>query len=75
MRGTNSRKQIHAIEASRGEADYLAKQYQERLGDYLNQPENARRLFDPAAPGEPRGNAAELRGAIARGIDRPARAA
>ncbi len=49
------------IEASRGEADYLAKQYQERLGDYLNQPENARRLFDPAAPGEPRGAAAEQR--------------
>jgi hypothetical protein len=49
------------VEASRGEADYLAKQYQDRLGDYLNQPENARRLFDPAAPGEPRGNAAEQR--------------
>ncbi len=37
------------IEASHSEADYLAKQYQERLGDYLNQPENARSLFDPAA--------------------------
>src|ERR1700693_6304881 len=49
------------LEAARGEADYLAKQYQERLGAYLNQPDNARRLFDPAAPGEPRGNAAELR--------------
>src|ERR1700674_2769550 len=49
------------IEASRGEADYLAKQYQERLGDYLNQPENARRLFDPAAPGEARGSGTELR--------------
>jgi hypothetical protein len=49
------------IEASRGEADYLAKQYQERLGDYLNQPENARRLFDSAAPGEPRGSATEMR--------------
>ena len=49
------------VEASRSEADYLAKQYQERLGDYLNQPENARRLFDPAAPGEPRGSAAEMR--------------
>jgi len=49
------------VEASRGEADYLAKQYQERLGDYLNQPENARRLFDSAAPGEPRGAAAEQR--------------
>jgi hypothetical protein len=49
------------IEASRGEPDYIAKQYRERLGDYLNQPENARRLFDPAAPGEPRGSAAEMR--------------
>ena len=48
------------IEASRGEADYLAKQYQERLGDYLNQPENARRLFDPTALGDARGGA-ELR--------------
>ena len=45
------------IETSRGEADYLAKQYQDRMGDYLNQPENARRLFDPAAPGEPHGSA------------------
>ena len=52
------------IEASRGEADYLAKQYQERLGDYLNQPENAHRLFDSAAPGEPRGTAAEQRGRL-----------
>jgi hypothetical protein len=49
------------LEVSRGETDYLAKQYQERMGDYLNQPENARRLFDPAAPGEPRGSAAEQR--------------
>ena len=61
MRGANSKKPNPRIEAARGEADYLAKQYQERLGDYLNQPENARRLFDPAAPGEPRGSAAELR--------------
>jgi hypothetical protein len=49
------------IEASRGEADFLAQQYQERLGDYLNQPENARRLFDVAAAGEPRGAGTELR--------------
>ena len=49
------------IEAARGKADYLAKQYQERLGDYLNQPENARRLFDPNAPGKERGAAAETR--------------
>ena len=49
------------VEASRGETDYLAKHYRERLGDFLNQPDNARRLFDPAAAGEPRGPAAELR--------------
>jgi hypothetical protein len=52
------------VEASRGEADFLAKQYQERLGDYLNQPENARRLFDPAAPGQARGNSTDLRGRL-----------
>jgi len=49
------------IETARGEADYLTKQYQERLGDYLSQPENARRLFDPNAPGEERGASAEMR--------------
>jgi len=49
------------IEAAKGKAEYLAGQYQERLGDYLNQPENARRLFDVNAPGEERGSAAEMR--------------
>jgi hypothetical protein len=48
------------IEAARGQADYLSEQYQNRLGDYLSQPENARRLFDASAPSE-RGNAAETR--------------
>ncbi len=49
------------IEATRGEADYVAKQYQDRLGDYLNQPENARRLFDAAAPNEAGGGTGEQR--------------
>jgi class 3 adenylate cyclase len=49
------------IEAAMGRADFLARQYQDRLGDYLNQPENARRLFDANAPGEERGAAAETR--------------
>ena len=49
------------IEAARGKAEYLGGQYQNHLGDYLNQPENARRLFDANAPGEPRGEAAETR--------------
>jgi hypothetical protein len=49
------------IEAARGTADHLAGQYQNHLGDFLNQPENAHRLFDANAPGEERGNAAETR--------------
>ena len=49
------------IEAARVEADFQANQYQEQVGDYLNQPENARRLFDASAPGEPRGAAVEVR--------------
>jgi hypothetical protein len=48
------------IEAARGQADYLSEQYQNRLGDYLSQPENAKRLFDASAPSE-RGSAAETR--------------
>jgi hypothetical protein len=50
-------------EAARAESDYVAKQYQDRLGDYLNQPENARRLFDPAAPSEA-GSSADTRSAL-----------
>ena len=49
------------IEAARGQADFLAEQYQNRLGDYLNEPENARRLFDASALGGERGDAAETR--------------
>jgi hypothetical protein len=49
------------IEEARGKADFLAGQHRNQLGDYLNQPENARRLFDPAAPGERSGEAAETR--------------
>jgi class 3 adenylate cyclase len=55
------------LETARGEADYLAEQYQNRLGDYLSQPENARRLFDAAAPGEERGVAAETRARLLEG--------
>ncbi len=34
------------LEAAKSKAEFLTEQYQCRLGDYLNQPENARRLFD-----------------------------
>jgi hypothetical protein len=36
------------VEAAKQKAEFLAEKYQNRLGDFLNQPENARRLFDPA---------------------------
>jgi hypothetical protein len=36
------------IEAAKTKADFYTQDYQNRLGDYLNEPENARRLFDPS---------------------------
>jgi len=40
------------IEAAKAKSDFLAQQYHNRLGDYLNEPENARRLFDADASGD-----------------------
>src|SRR5205807_5984623 len=40
------------LEASRQKLDYYEKDQKGRLGDYLNDPENARRLFDPSAEPE-----------------------
>jgi hypothetical protein len=34
------------IEAAKQRVDFLASEYRSSLGDYLNRPENARRLFD-----------------------------
>ena len=34
------------IESAKTKADFFAEEYQGRLGDYLNEPENAKRLFD-----------------------------
>jgi hypothetical protein len=34
------------IDAAKRRSDFLSEQYQNRLGDFLNQSENARRLFD-----------------------------
>jgi hypothetical protein len=36
------------IDAAKQKLDFFNKDYKGRLGDYLNDPENARRLFDPA---------------------------
>ena len=35
------------LEAAKTKAEFLTEQYQGQLAHYLNQPENARRLFDP----------------------------
>ncbi|HJY87712.1 MAG TPA: hypothetical protein VKE24_12825 [Candidatus Acidoferrales bacterium] len=43
------------LEAAQRKADFLGEEYNSRLGDYLNQPENARRLFDSSASDEPGG--------------------
>ncbi|HUO34317.1 MAG TPA: hypothetical protein VMU43_04950 [Candidatus Acidoferrum sp.] len=39
------------IENANQRMNFLAEEYQNRLGDYLNQPDNARRLFSPANAG------------------------
>src|SRR5205807_2154574 len=49
------------LEAAKQKAEFLTEQYQSRLADYLNQPENARRLFDPNWPGEEAGAGSETR--------------
>src|SRR5437879_4914374 len=49
------------LEAAKQKAEFLTEQYQSRLADYLNQPENARRLFDPNWPGQEAGVGSETR--------------
>src|ERR1700683_1551062 len=38
------------IDAAKQRMDFLIEEYRSRLGDYLNEPQNARRLFDAQAP-------------------------
>ena len=40
------------LEQAKQQADYVSKHYQGKLGDYLNDPENARRLFDVSCTDE-----------------------
>jgi hypothetical protein len=49
------------IEAAKQRLGFLSSEYQNRLGDYLNQPQNARRLFDPLAPSDEGDVAPEIR--------------
>jgi hypothetical protein len=36
------------LDMAKQQVDFISKDYQGKLGDYLNEPENARRLFDPS---------------------------
>jgi class 3 adenylate cyclase len=49
------------IEAAKQKLDFLTKDYKSRLGDYLNDPENAKRLFDQSSVSEGDGS---LRGKL-----------
>jgi len=49
------------ISAAKLRCDFLTEEFQSRLGDYLNQPVNARRLFDPRASAEEAGSSPETR--------------
>src|SRR5579862_45618 len=49
------------VEASKVKADLFARDYQSRLGDYLNEPENAARLFGPRLPAESDAEAVAVR--------------
>jgi class 3 adenylate cyclase len=40
------------LEAAKQKLDFVNKEYRARLGDYLNEPENAKRLFEPASAPE-----------------------
>jgi len=51
--GKNLEELAPQMDASKQRMAFLIEEYQNRLGDYLNQPDNARRLFDSeSAPGE-----------------------
>ena len=36
------------LDMAKQQVDFISKDYQGKLGDYLNEPENAKRLFDPS---------------------------
>src|SRR3990170_8180090 len=49
------------IEAAKNRADFVSEEQQSRLEGYLNEPKNARRLFDPNQPGDPHSDVAARR--------------
>ncbi|HEU5411984.1 MAG TPA: hypothetical protein VFU57_13260, partial [Candidatus Acidoferrales bacterium] len=51
------------LDGAKQKVDFLTEQFRNGLGDYLSDPQNARRLFDPAADAGGRGDA-EVRGRL-----------
>ena len=49
------------IETAKNKADFVAQECDRVLGDYLNEPENAHRLFDPEWPGGAEAASARVR--------------
>jgi class 3 adenylate cyclase len=43
---------VPQVEAAKQKLDFVSKDYKARLGDYLNEPENAKKLFEPASAPE-----------------------
>ncbi|MGC1418367.1 MAG: hypothetical protein WA817_23985 [Candidatus Acidiferrum sp.] len=52
------------IDAAKQKLDFYNKDYRGRLGDYLNDPENAKRLFDASGPDAEGGEQARLLGQL-----------
>jgi uncharacterized membrane-anchored protein YjiN (DUF445 family) len=52
------------IDAAKQKLDFYNKDYRGRLGDYLNDPENAKRLFDASGPDAQGGEQARLLGQL-----------
>src|SRR5262249_41000157 len=56
------------LEAARQKLDYFHKDYKGKLGDYLNDPENAKRLFDPG--GDPEATRPQRAGLLTQLLER-----
>jgi 2'-5' RNA ligase len=56
------------IDAAKQKLDFFNKDYKGRLGDYLNEPENAKRMFDVASG--PEGESAKRAGLLTNFVER-----
>jgi len=58
---TNLEELAPRMAAAKQRMDFLAEEHQSRLGDYLNEPANARLFFDADAPADDSGSQREMR--------------